>query len=417
MAACGGNVSAPPAPANWVPGLSADLVEQFMDALCADPFQAAAGARVGAALADIEGSDTDFLSAAAAGLFSLADLCDPPEKYKRLAALLAALGQGYQQRRQQVAENGSGLPTPQTAPEDHRFRLAFDHAAVAIAIGDTHGRLLDANKALADMIGIPVDALRGISVYEFAHPDDRRVIRSRVYEQLVPARAGTVKLERRLMRADGSWGWIAFTITFVQGGRGRSDYLLAVGEDVTHQHKLHHQARHDPLTGLPNRRHLLEQIDAIIGAPALPADGRIGLCFVDVDNFKRINDHYGHRIGDQALVAMARRLRACAMRLGCRPARYGGDEFVVLIPPPADESRLAEIADRLRDASTGEVDTGGHRIRMSASIGVVSANITGLGAETLLDAADAGLRRAKANGRGRWVMHSISAAPDPTALG
>lgn len=417
MAAYGEHVSVPPAAVSWVPGLSVDLVGRFMDALCADTFQAAAGIRIGAALADAGGADTDFLFAAAAELSALADLCDPPDKRKRLAALLAALGHGYHQCGQRSAENEPGPPPQRAHPEDQRFRLIFDHAVVAIAIGDTHGRLLDANKALADMIGVPVEALRGISVYEFAHPEDRQEIRSRVYEQLVPARAGAVKLERRLIRADGSCARLAFTITFVRGGAGRDDYLLAVGEDVTHQYTLRHQARHDPLTGLPNRRHLLEQTEALIGASASSADSRIGLCFVDLDNFKHINDRYGHRIGDQALVAVARRIRACATRLGCRPARFGGDEFVVLVPPPEAESRLAEIADRLRDATTGEVDIGGRQIRISASIGVVSASITGIEAETLLEAADAGLRRAKADGRGRWVMNSVSTAPDSAGLG
>lgn len=417
MAARGEEVSAPPAAASWLPGLSVDLVGRFMDALCADTFQAAAGIRLGAALADAGGADTDFLFAAAAELSSLADLCDPPDKRKRLAALLAALGHGFHQRGHQPADPDPGPPRRQTGVEDQRFRLVFDHAVVAIAIGDTHGRLLDANKALADMIGVSVEALRGISVYEFAHPDDRQEIRSRVYEQLVPARAGTVKLERRLVRADGRCVRLAFTITFVRGGPGRSDYLIAVGEDVTHQYELRHQARHDPLTGLPNRRHLLEQTEEIIGASALPTDSRIGLCFVDLDNFKHINDRYGHRIGDRVLVAVARRIRACARRLGCRAARFGGDEFVVLIPPPAAESRLAEIADHLRNATTGDVDIGGRRIRISASIGVVSASVAAVGAETLLEAADAGLRRAKAGGRGRWVMHSVSAALDPAEPG
>ncbi|WP_051132874.1 sensor domain-containing diguanylate cyclase [Nocardia paucivorans] len=397
--------------ASRVSGLPADLVDRFVNALCAQPFRAAAGIRVGAALADIGGTDPDFLSTASAELFSLAELWDPPEKYQRLPALLAALGQGYQQRRQEVADNAGARSARRITLQEQRFRLVFEHASVAIAIGDTEGRLLEANQALADMIGVPVEALRGISVYEFAHPDDRAEIRSRIYEHLVPARGGSVKLERRLVRADGSRCRLAFTITFIRGGQGHDDYLLAIGEDVTHHHRLRHQAHHDPLTGLPNRRHLLEQIDAVICAATASTAGRIGLCFIDVDNFKHVNDRYGHRVGDQTLMTVARRLRTCAVPLGCRPARWGGDEFVVLIPPPVDEARLVEIADHLREASTAEVEVAGHRIRVSASIGVVSANIAGIGAETLLEVADAGLRRAKAEGRGRWVMHSISTAP------
>lgn len=387
------------------------MVEELACGLEAEPFDPSVGRRVGAALASAGLADPAVPSTSAQVLYGLAERATSPEAGRRLAALLAEVGQGYeaQTRAHEDARRS----------DDARFRVVFDNAAIAIAIGDTDGTLLDVNRGLAEMIGVPVDSLRGVSVYDFAHPNDREGIRTLVYEKLVPAGAGTVKLEQRIRRADDSYGWASFAITFVKGTDGQSDYLLAVGEDVTEQHRmreeLHRQARHDPLTGLPNRRHLIERIDAMI-ADARNGD-RAGLCFVDIDRFKHINDRYGHGTGDQILTAVAGRLQDSVRGTGCLVARIGGDEFVALIPPPASDHRVATVANSLLEALVDPITAGDRRLRMSISIGAVVTAVAGADAESLLDAADTGLYRAKADGKGRWVLHILdtdtSLGPQP----
>ncbi|WP_051187476.1 sensor domain-containing diguanylate cyclase, partial [Nocardia tenerifensis] len=301
---------------------------------------------------------------------------------------------------------------------DDRFRAVFDNAAVAIAIVDTDLTLLDANPGLADMIGRPVDALRGASVYDFAHPDDRGYLRTMVYERLVPNGKGTVRLEQRLVRADGSDGWAAFAITFVKGVGRQPDYLLAVGEDVTEQHRLrdelHRQARHDLLTGLPNRRHLLERVEAMIATAG--ARDRVGLCFIDIDGFKDVNDRYGHGTGDRVLAAIATRLRDSVAERGCPVARIGGDEFVAIVPPPADAADVTAIATGLQAALADPVSIGPLRLRVSASIGAVLTPVADTQAESLLDAADTALYRAKADGKDRWVLHTLETRADRASV-
>lgn len=295
--------------------------------------------------------------------------------------------------------------------EDELFRFVFDNAAVPLAIGDTKGTLLYANRSLADMINIPVEQLRGISIYRFAHPDDQDEITKVVFDRLVRAREGTVKLERRLIRTDGSAGWAAFSITYVNGSGGQPDYLLAVGEDVTEQHRLdvelNRQARHDPLTGLPNRRYLLERIETLA---ATGVDDQVGLCFVDLDRFKQVNDHYGHGIGDQVLCAVATRLRDSLSGHDCMIARTGGDEFVALISPPADGRTVTDAAERMLSELASPIAAGQHSLRVSASIGAVVTTVSNSEAATLLDAADRELYRAKARGRDQWVLRLLDAA-------
>ncbi|MFR9751873.1 diguanylate cyclase domain-containing protein [Nocardia sp. 004] len=397
------------------------LLEDLVLGLEAEVFDASVGARVGAGLVSMGVVGPTVLSASAQVLYWLAERSADPRTGRRLAALLAAVGQGYETR---LYADGERQPeavcqvnraagqvnraTYEVSPAgSEHFRVVFDNAAIAIGIGDTDGTLLDANRGLAEMIGVPVETLRGISVYDFAHPNDRDAIRTLVYEKLVPAGAGTVKLEQRILRADHSYGWAAFAITFVKGAAGHSDYLLAIGEDVTEQHRmreeLHRQARHDPLTGLPNRRHLIERIDTMI-ACADHGD-RAGLCFVDIDRFKHVNDCYGHGTGDQILTAVAARLRDSVRDSSCLIARIGGDEFVALIPPPASDHQVATVADSLLESLIEPIIIGDRRLRMSVSIGAVLTPVAGADAESLLDAADTGLYRAKADGKGRWVLH------------
>lgn len=291
---------------------------------------------------------------------------------------------------------------------DELFRFVFDNAAVALAIGDTEGTLLYANHSLADMIGVPIEQLRGISVYQFAHPDDQGEINTVVFDTLVRAREGTVKLERRLVRADGSTGWVAFTITYVTGRGGQPDYLLAVGEDVTEQHQLeaelHRQARHDPLTGLPNRRYLLERIKALAAADG---DDRAGLCFVDLDSFKQVNDRYGHGIGDQVLCAVADRLLDRVSGHDCMVARIGGDEFVALVSPPADGHEVTAVAEQMLSALAEPITVGEHSLRVSASIGAVLTRVSNTAAAALLDAADRELYNAKTRGKDQWALRLL----------
>ncbi|WP_280264794.1 sensor domain-containing diguanylate cyclase [Nocardia wallacei] len=387
--------------------LLSELIGDLLAGLTAEPFDADVGIRVGEALARAQLTDPTVPIVSAQVLHGLADDVGHPDAARRLASLLVAIGLGHQSR----VQSDTRILDRVRRDVDQRFRIVFDNAAIAIAVGDIDGVLLEANPHLADMIGVPMEQLRGISVYDFAHPDDQAEIRQLVYDKLVPAQEGTVRIERRLLRADSSVGWASFTITYVKGTGGQPDYLLALGEDVTERHrlqeKLRHQARHDPLTGLPNRRHLLDRIDEVIATAA--TTDRIGLCFADLDRFKHVNDHYGHGVGDQVLAAVAARLNHSVRDHDCLVARIGGDEFVALIPPPASTDHVTAMVDRLKSSLTEPITADGHRLQISASIGAVVTPVAGARPESLLDAADTSLYYAKANGRGHWVLHTLHA--------
>ena len=166
------------------------------------------------------------------------------------------------------------------------------------------------------------------------------------------------------------------------------------------QADLAHQAAHDPLTGLPNRSAGLRLIDDALGQARLRGT-RAGLLFIDLDEFKRVNDTLGHGAGDAVLREVASLMRA-AVRRGDVVARLGGDEFVVLLQPLDDEAAAVKVADRIVTALSRPIVVGnGYRVRIGASIGVAVGSEAGTDAETLLREADAALYRAKASGRSR----------------
>lgn len=161
--------------------------------------------------------------------------------------------------------------------------------------------------------------------------------------------------------------------------------------------RLRHRAHHDQLTGLPNRTKFIDALAAAFADPS--AD--FGLCYVDLDHFKLVNDTFGHAFGDQLLIQAAARLRACA-EPSQLVARMGGDEFVILVP--RSRETVAAIAKRMLEALTQPFDIDGNHLTVTASIGVMEGRTEHTTADELLQAADTTMYWAKAAGRGRYAV-------------
>ncbi|MEU4716835.1 bifunctional diguanylate cyclase/phosphodiesterase [Micromonospora purpureochromogenes] len=165
--------------------------------------------------------------------------------------------------------------------------------------------------------------------------------------------------------------------------------------------RFRHQATHDPLTGLPNRVLFTERLTAAIGAPGRGAD-RVGVCFLDLDRFKVVNDSLGHQVGDALLVSVARRLRAA---LGEHLlARLGGDEFVILVERTARVDDAVAAAEAALAALAEPALVDGHELTITASIGIVERPVAGTTPGELMRAADSTLHWAKAAGGARWSV-------------
>nr|WP_232542170.1 diguanylate cyclase [Nocardia bovistercoris] len=370
-----------------------------------DPFDAAVGLQVGAALVTAGLPEAAPISSVLP-LRKLAAVSLVDDAERRASVLLASVVRGYREKSARAVSSVPIDPSEPRAITEEAFRAALDSAAVGVVIGDLDGTVRYTNPAMAAQMGVPLEALRTLSVFDYTHPDDVDEANAQFLDQMGRG-SSTARVESRMIRPDGEVRWSSVVVTLVPGPGGHPDTFVAVAEDVTErrrlQEELHWQARHDALTGLSNRRGLLEQIDAIVTAAT--SDDRIGLCFADLDQFKLVNDQYGHTIGDSVLAAVAHRLQSAVAEYDYTVTRIGGDEFVVLIPPPADDTRVVAVADALLASLTTPIAVGEYDVRMSVSIGAVVAEVSDQEATALLDAADRALYRAKSDGRHRWVLH------------
>jgi diguanylate cyclase (GGDEF)-like protein len=203
-------------------------------------------------------------------------------------------------------------------------------------------------------------------------------------------------------------------------GPSRNHEVHALGRAVNHlasqvEHKLAeltHQATHDSLSGLANRPVLIAELDEALQAN--PAAGSVAILFVDLDNFKIVNDSLGHAAGDRLIVSITERLRTLfAAEPGVRAtiARVGGDEFSILLRNAASPDSGRQVAERLAAALAAPLEIGRYQLVISCSIGV-AYNAAGMTAEDLLRAADVAMYRAKAAGRGRHVVYDSAMGQD-----
>jgi diguanylate cyclase (GGDEF)-like protein/PAS domain S-box-containing protein len=283
-----------------------------------------------------------------------------------------------------------------TRRSEAEFRDAFEDAPIGMAIVDLDGRFERVNHALAELTGYTTDELLELTLPDIALvPDD---------ELEHPDGEASTALECPLHRADGSSGWGLIQRSLVRDTRDEPTHVLLQLLDLTTrkraEQQLAHAADHDALTGLPNRACFERRaLDAIEGL----GDGRsLALLFVDLDNFKVINDSLGHGAGDRLLVLVAERLQG-ALGPADVLARFGGDEFVILLPD-TDEGRAVATATWLRAELSRPCDLDGQRRFITASVGLALSDRKDVPAVDLIRDGDAAMYRAKLTGKDGHVL-------------
>jgi diguanylate cyclase (GGDEF)-like protein/PAS domain S-box-containing protein len=275
------------------------------------------------------------------------------------------------------------------------------------------GCILQINPAACALTGYPVDELIGVSSLSLVHPDDRHVA-APYLKQLLAGEIRTFQMEERFQHKDGSWIWCLVHIAAVCDDAGRPLYTVAQMQDVTERKQLdtqlQHQALHDALTGLPNRSLLLDRLEQGVERARRHHDA-LALLFLDLDNFKVINDSMGHAVGDELLVLVAKRL-GNLVRASDTIARFGGDEFVMLLSDPVHLTSAIETAQRIAAAMAEPFRLQQRDVTVSVSIGIALSTDQS-NRHDLLRQADIALYRAKAQGKGTYdvfdeTMHAAA---------
>ncbi len=294
-----------------------------------------------------------------------------------------------------------------------RFRLLSETAADLVLLFDGEGKVVYASPSSVDLVGFKPHELVGRSTAELVHPDD--------FGELIrlsrrSTRNGQFNSEVRLLKADGTYVWVAnSTSTVVDPDTGRALEFRASVRDITDRKRLEaeleRQALHDPLTGLGNRILLQSRLDVAAGGRAV--SGNITVLLVDLDGFKAVNDTYGHAIGDEVLRVIAARLRSLT-RPNDTLARTGGDEFVLLCPDTNGVAAIA-IGERIVRAVNEPLVTNGITIHLGASVGAAHQAGPGADPDWLLIEADHAMYAAKRGGRNCVRLADTSGHPAPVA--
>ncbi len=280
-----------------------------------------------------------------------------------------------------------------TEESEWLFRGVFNASPLGMALLDEQSCMVVVNAAMCSILGRPAADLTGKTLDPFTHPDDRRI---EVEVARALAHGRSVRVEQRYLRPGGSLVWGELTTTRIGEGERAVLQLRDVTEHRKALERLQHLASHDPVTGVGNRSLLLDKLrDAVRrraekGAP-------LGLLFVDLDGFKRVNDAHSHAVGDQVLHIVAQRL-AQTTRPQDTVARWGGDEFIVLVDV-GEEAAAVALAERVERAVAGAIRLRGEEFRVTASVGLVfSGADDDTAAEDLLHNADAAMYQSKRRG-------------------
>jgi diguanylate cyclase (GGDEF)-like protein/PAS domain S-box-containing protein len=286
-----------------------------------------------------------------------------------------------------------------------RFRVAFENNMAPMTFADANDRIIAVNDAMCQMVGFSKEELLGRDSTPFTYPDDVGITESTHQRSI----SGVVEQERyvkRYLRKDGGVIEVEVSRSPARDADGKILYFVFSERDITEERaleaQLKHQALHDPLTGLANRAFFEERLAQAHGR--VIRQGGIGaVLLIDLDDFKGVNDSFGHFLGDQLLTAIANRLQL-ATRSADTLCRFGGDEFLYLAEGLVSPKEAEVLAERLVRVIAEPYNIAGFQIEQHASIGIRIWDATCTSFSETIQNVDAALYEAKRNVRGHHVV-------------
>lgn len=293
---------------------------------------------------------------------------------------------------------------------EENFRNILENAPIGMAFVSLEGRFGLVNRSLCEILGYTKEELETLTFQEITHPDDLESNLANV-QRLLDGSITSYHMEKRYIRKDQQIVWTQLTSSVVRDAAGAPLYLIAQIENITERRRsreqIHQLAYYDALTTLPNRRLLKDRLKQSL-AQAKRYHRSLALMFLDLDNFKRVNDTLGHDMGDELLKVVADRLLACVRQIDT-VCRQGGDEFVIVLSEIANPEDAALVANKIITAINEPVSLLDKELHITTSIGIAIYPINGTDdAKELMKKADIAMYEAKKDGRNRFSFYQLS---------
>jgi diguanylate cyclase (GGDEF)-like protein/PAS domain S-box-containing protein len=294
------------------------------------------------------------------------------------------------------------------AEQNQRFRTAFTHASIGMAIVSLEGKILQVNQALCALVGLTEKELLGHTFRGLLHRGDAALLQRHV-DSLVARQDEAFSIELRCRGVAHAETWVSLHCAPFDdpAGAGLIYQLHDISSRRRAEGELHHIAYHDSLTDLANRNCFQERLRVAVERSRVERRFRFAVMYLDLDRFKLVNDSLGHPAGDQLLKEVARRLSGC-VRPRDLVARLGGDEFALLLEQPATEADVLALGERVLKALQQPVLVNGTELRPMASIGLTFSDLGYREPDELLRDADLAMYKAKADGKARMALFDAS---------
>ena len=301
----------------------------------------------------------------------------------------------------------SHITEPKNSLNDsaEKLRLSarvFESSCESIVIADADMRIVSVNRAFCEMTGHAADEVSGRSLHMLGADHGNDQFAAMIGQQLNHAEHWQGEVLHRRKSGETYPAWLHVSV--IRDGEGRPAHyifgFLDISDRKQAEERIEYMAFHDPLTGLPNRRLAMERLELAI-ALADRSKTRTALLFLDLDNFKTINDSFGHAVGDLLLQAVASRLMLC-IRDSDTICRQGGDEFLIVLGNVADTDAITTVTEKILEALAPTFNIEGKELSTSSSIGIAVFPDDGRDIDTLLKRADTAMYHAKEAGRNAY---------------